>query len=259
MHEAVSSVLIGRSREADGLNRMIVLSLLTHAVVIATFALAPRDWFAFRTAPEQRRMVISMGLPPGSPTGGQTALASRTVEAVAPPKTPSVVTPPPPKTPAMTVPDPKAKVTPPAKPNDKAADKSASKKLSTGAEIKKGSARAETGGAETPWRGLSQGGGGTGGARVEGDFCCPEYIETMKRLIYANWQQNQGAAGQTEVKFIIRRDGMLTNVEVEKTSGNPLLDLESRRSVLSVTRLPPLPEQFTRPSLTVYLLFEYKR
>jgi len=51
----------------------------------------------------------------------------------------------------------------------------------------------------------------------------------------------------------------LTNVEVEKTSGNPLLDLESRRSVLSTTRLPPLPEQFPRPTLTVYLLFEYKR
>ncbi len=259
MQEAVSSVLIGRTREADGFHRMIVLSLLTHAAVIATVALAPRDWFAFRAAPDQHRMVISMGLPPGSPTGGQTALASRTVEAVAPPKTPAVVTPPAPKTPAMTVPDPKAKLTPPVKPNDKAVDKSAAKKQSTGAEIKKGPARAETGGVETPWRGLSQGGGGTGGARVEGDFCCPEYIETMKRLIYATWQQSQGAIGQTEVKFIIRRDGVLTNVEVSKTSGNPLLDLESRRAVLSTARLPPLPDQFTRPTLTVYLIFEYKR
>jgi TonB family protein len=259
MQEAVSSVLIGRSREADGFTRMVGLSLLTHGAVIALLVLAPRGWFAFRAAPEERRMVISMGLPPGSQTGGQTALASRTVEAVAPPKTPNIVTPPTPKTPAMTLPDPKAKVTPPVKANDKAVDKSAAKKLATGAEIKKGPARAETGGVETPWRGLSQGGGGTGGARVEGDFCCPDYIETMKRLIYANWQQNQGAAGQTEVKFIIRHDGVLTNVEVSKTSGNPLLDLESRRSVLSTQRLPPLPEQFTRPTLTVYLLFEYKR
>ena len=81
----------------------------------------------------------------------------------------------------------------------------------------------------------------------------------MKRVIYSNWNQNQGATGQTEVKFIVRRDGMLTNVEVDKTSGNPLLDLESRRAVLVTQRLPPLPDQFTRPTLTVYLLFEYKR
>ncbi len=43
----------------------------------------------------------------------------------------------------------------------------------------------------------------------------------MTQRIRSNWDQKQGAAGQTVVKFTIRRDGMLTNVEVEKTSGNP--------------------------------------
>ena len=41
--------------------------------------------------------------------------------------------------------------------------------------------------------------------------------------------------------------------------GNPLLDLESRRAVIVTQRISPLPEQFTRPTLTVYLTFEYKR
>ena len=52
---------------------------------------------------------------------------------------------------------------------------------------------------------------------------------------------------------------MLTNVTVEKSSGNPLLDLESRRAVLATQKIPPLPDQYTRPNLMVYLTFEYKR
>jgi outer membrane biosynthesis protein TonB len=52
---------------------------------------------------------------------------------------------------------------------------------------------------------------------------------------------------------------MLVNVEVEKPSGNPLLDLESRKAVLSTKQLQPLPAQFDRPTLTVYLTFDYKR
>ncbi len=81
----------------------------------------------------------------------------------------------------------------------------------------------------------------------------------MSQRIRSNWDKRQGAAGQTVVKFTIRRDGMLTNVEVEKTSGNPLLDLESRRAVLNTRQLPPLPAQFDQPTLTVYLTFDYMR
>jgi TonB family protein len=170
-----------------------------------------------------------------------------------------VVTPPAAKVPEMVAPTPEVKPKPVAKPVEKPVDKSAARKPSTGPEIKSGPARVETGGADVPFGGLAQGGGGTGGARVEGDFCCPAYIETMKSMIYANWNQNQGAAGRAEIKFTIRRDGMLTAVGVEKSSNNPLLDLESRRAVLVTQRIPPLPEQFTRPTLTVYLIFEYKR
>ena len=81
----------------------------------------------------------------------------------------------------------------------------------------------------------------------------------MKSRIYANWNQQQGARGSVDIKFIIRRDGMLTAIAVDKSSGNPLLDLESRRAVIVTQRISPLPEQFTRPTLTVYLTFEYKR
>ena len=104
------------------------------------------------------------------------------------------------------------------------------------------------------------GGSSAGGPRLDvANFCCPEYIETMIQRIRSNWDPQHGAAGQSIVKFSIRRDGMLTNVEIDKTSGNPLLDLESRKAVLRTQQLPPLPEQFDRPTLTVSLTFDYKR
>jgi TonB family protein len=111
-----------------------------------------------------------------------------------------------------------------------------------------------------PFGGLaSSAAGGLGGVRIEGDFCCPEYIEAMKRAIYTNWNQRQGVTGNVDVKFVIRRDGMLTSVAVDKSSGNPLLDLESRRAVAVTVQVPPLPQRYTNPTLTIILTFEYKR
>ena len=90
-------------------------------------------------------------------------------------------------------------------------------------------------------------------------FCCPEYIEAVTERIRSNWNQQQGVAGEALVKFTVRRDGMLTSVEIAKTSGNPVLDMESRRAVMATGQLPALPDQFMRPDLTVYLDFAYKQ
>jgi TonB family protein len=230
-----------------------------HASVVLLLLVVPRDWLVSRSTPAANVMTISLQGVQGADTGGLTQIAARRVQAEAEPESKPVITPPAPKTPEMTVPDPTVKPKPVTKPVDKPADKSSLRKPSTGDKVRAGDARAETRGAEVPFGGLSSSSGGMGGARTEGDFCCPEYLELMKRTIYNNWDQRQGALGQAEIKFTIRRDGMMTNVSVERSSGNPLLDLESRRAVLATQKLSPLPDQFTRPSLTVYLIFEYKR
>jgi hypothetical protein len=46
---------------------------------------------------------------------------------------------------------------------------------------------------------------------------------------------------------------------VEKGTNNYLLDTEARRAILYTKQLPPLPAQFTEPSLTVHLTFDYVR
>jgi TonB family protein len=260
MHNGVSDILIDRSREADGLNRMVIVSLVAHGVLLTAIVLMPAGWWSSPRAADETAMMISLaGGAPGPDSGGMTQISAAPVQSVAPDASPAVR--PAPAKPEMVAPEPDVKVKPaPAKPVEKPADKSSSRKPTAGPEIKSGAARVPTQGVAVPFGGLSSSGGaGFGETRIDGDFCCPDYIQTMNRLIYTNWNQHQGAAGLVEVKFTIRRDGMLTNVEVAKTSNNPLLDLESRRAVLVTQKLPPLPEQFDRPSLTVYMLFVYKR
>jgi TonB family protein len=259
MQEAVSGVLIGRRQEVDGLSRMITISLAAHVVFVAGLLVIPAGWLTKQPEQPEKRLMISLGGVPGPETGGMTAIANRPVQAVVPDAAKAPVTPPATKTPEMVAPLPEVAPKPISKPVEKPVEKSPTRKPSTGAEVRSGAARAETGGAAVQFGGLSSGGGGTGGVRIEGDFCCPEYIETMKSMIYRNWDRSLGAPGRVEIKFTIRRDGMLTNVGVEKTSNNPLLDLESRRAVLATQQIPPLPDRYAPQTLTVYLIFEYKR
>ena len=127
-----------------------------------------------------------------------------------------------------------------------------------GAEKTAGSAVADTG-VRGQGFGLSSGGGpGSGSTPDVADFCCPEYLATMMLMIRRAWNQNQGATGVAVVKFTIQRDGRLTNVEVFKKSGIETLDIAAQRAVLATRSLPPLPDAFPNPTLTVRLNFEYQ-
>lgn len=258
MQEAVSAVLHDRAREADGLSRMLMLSLAAHVVLAAGVALGPGGWFT-RTVDDRPVMTISLGGTEGPDTGGMTSIAGRAVQEIAKPNTKAIDTPPAAKAPEMI--ESTAKPTPaPTRPIQKPADASRTKTPTSGAEIKTGSARVNTGGAAIPFGGLAQGGGGAGGARVDvANFCCPQYLNQVVQMIRKNWNANQGAAGEPVVKFTIRRDGMIVGAELEKSSGQDLLDLEARRAVLKTLQLPVLPREFTESSLTVHLTFEFKR
>jgi protein TonB len=259
MHEAVSDILIERARVDEGMSRMVAVSLLAHAVLVAVVVMMPTEW---RSSPaEAPLMTISLGGTTGPDTTGMTSISDRPVQTVAPADAPPQPdTAPASKAPEMVEPERTAKPRTPPATVARPAEKSPSRKPTSGEEVQAGQARVKTGGAAIPFGGLTQGGGGTGGMQVNvQDFCCPEYIQTMVQRIRQAWNPNQGAAGEVWVKFTIRRDGMVTQVEVEKPSGQAMLDLESRRAVLTTTQLPPLPREFTEPHLTVHLAFSYRR
>ncbi|PYQ80228.1 MAG: hypothetical protein DMG03_23455, partial [Acidobacteria bacterium] len=60
------------------------------------------------------------------------------------------------------------------------------------------------------------------------------------------------------VKFTIQRNGSIANATVERSSGALPLDLAALRAVVVTKTLPPLPDQFPNPTLTVHLNFEYR-
>jgi TonB family protein len=262
VQEAVSAVLVDRAREAEGLSRMLVFSVAAHVALVAAVWIVPSAWLS-RTRADESVMTISLGGVPGPDTGGMTSIADRAVQSIAKPDAPKAVeTPPAAKVPEMVEPERIARPKPsPARPIEKPAEKSSARKPTAGAEIKSGSARVSTGGAPVPFGGLAQGGGGAGaGVRLDvQNFCCPEYLALMVQKVRQNWNANQGAGGQPIVKFTIRRDGMITNVELEQSSGQALLDLEARRAVFRTMKLQPLPREFTGNSLTVHLTFDFKR
>ena len=256
MIEAVSDIIAARSREPEGLNRMIAVSVAAHVLVVAILMFTPKPDFS-DDAP-RTVMTVSLGGAPG-PTTGMTPMGGRAVQAPEPldSRRSRAETAPAPKAPEMSLPRPDARPRPTQARPTQAPRESTARTPSTGAEPREGSARAETG-ARGRGFGLSGGGGGGGGAQLDvANFCCPEYVSTFVQRIHQNWSQNQGVTARVVVKFTIQRDGRITDVQVERPSGFIALDMGAQRAVLVTDRLPPLPPQFPNPTLTVHLTFEY--
>jgi TonB family protein len=267
MHEAVSDILLERARDGDGVSRMVLVSLFAHAMLIAALVVMPASWRNASPSPDATPMMITISnAGTGPDAGGLTPISNRPVQEEAPATSkPEPITPPAAKVPEMVAPEPAAKPVPktPPKRVEKPVDKSTARRPTSGPETKVGDARVETGGAQVQFGGLTRpSGGGAATANVTTDyanFCCPTYLNQVGDLIKRNWDQDQGASGQVQVKFTIRRDGVVSDVQVEKPSNISMLDLESWRAVLKTKALAPLPREFTPDTLTVHLVFDYYR
>jgi protein TonB len=253
MNEAVTDVIVMRSRERDRLSTMLVWSIAGHIAVSALIALAPEP----EAPPARTVMTISLGGAAGPRTGGLTQMGGRAVQAPKPEEpVRRAETAPAPTPPKMTLPDPKARVQPRTPP--KQAPKEATGKTpTTGAEPREGSTRAETQ-VRGQGFGLSTAGGAGGGVTLDvSDFCCPEYISDMILRVRQNWQQSRGIVGITTMRFTITRDGTITAIQRERSSGFEVLDLQAERALRLTARLAPLPAQFPNQTLTVYMQFDY--
>jgi TonB family protein len=258
----VTDVLRDRMQEPAGLQRMVSLSVAAHVMVFAAMLVAPGGWLGRSMAPPETVMTISLGGGSGPSNGGMTSMGGRPVQVATPRpevKRPEPVRPPAPeaKAPEMALPEPKPVK---AVPVVQEAPKEAPGRAPTqGPEATTGSAVADTG-ARGQGFGLSTGGGPGAGSTLDvANFCCPEYLVLMTERIKSAWNQKQGVTGQTVIKFTILRDGALTDVSIEKSSGYAALDLTALRAIVMTKRIPSLPAAFSNPTLTVHLNFAYQQ
>jgi TonB family protein len=258
--DAVSSVLAQRARDSERLTPLVGWSAVIHVVLTLIVAILPASWLGTLPVEPEVVMQISLGGAVGPRDGGLSTLGGRPIQQERPVEAKKTIEPvraPAAKAPEMVEPTKTApkKLTPTAKVEAK---DPRSRTPTTGEKVERGSAVAQTAGKGQGF-GLSSGGGGTGGYLDVANFCCPDYLATMIDLINRNWNSKQGAEGTTLVKFVIERDGRITNVQVERSSGVAALDYFSQRSLALTRQLPPLPAAYTGDRLTVHLNMDYVR
>jgi TonB family protein len=260
----VTDVLRDRRSEPDGLGSMAALSLALHAAIVAVLLLGPVRWFGAPVEKPRSVMTISLaGGGEGPSSGGFNPIGGRPVQTAEPAPVREAIRPPAATVPEMVVPKTTSKTAKPVKatpaPVQQPVADSRGKTPTRGEEVRPGNAIADTG-ARGLGFGLSTGGGPGSGSRLDvADFCCPDYIALMVTKIKGNWSQRVEVAGVVEVKFTIQRDGALTDVIVERTSGTLSLDQNAQRAVMVTRQLTPLPAAFPNPTLTVFLQFKYER
>jgi TonB family protein len=241
---------------------MLGASVVAHVVLAAAVFLIPAAWMGLHPPPEEVVMTVSLAGAIGPQSGGRQVEAAQAVQAPAPPTPrPAPVQPPTAKPPEMIEPTkaPPRKTPPPPVTQ---APKEAPQRVtpSTGPEPQRGDALANTGAtSRTPFGGLSSGAGGTGARLDVGNFCCPQYLAVMQERILRNWESKQQTLGVAVVNFVVQRDGAITDIVVERSTGNATLDFIATRALRLTQRIPPLPPEYPNSTLPVRMTFEYQR
>ena len=187
----VTDVIVARRHQPEQFNPMIAGSVVFHVALVGVSHLRTARLARRADEPPRTVMTISLGGAPGPRAGGMTPIAGRAVPEKPPEPAPRPVAAPPPPKPQMALPSRNVR----PRPQPQQAQE----------EPRPGSTRTETGARGTGF-GLTTGGGGGTGVQLDvANFCCPEYLEQMVSLVQQNWQQNQGVAGSTVMKFTITR------------------------------------------------------
>jgi protein TonB len=260
----VTDILRDRMHEPAGLQNGVGVSVALHSLLVVGLLVAPRGWLQRAAEAPHSIMTITLGGGGGGPrNGGMTPVGGRAIQVQTPteqiPKREAAL-PPAAKLPEMTLPRTAKPVKPTVStPVKQAPDEAHGRTATRGPEPRAGNEVVETG-ARGLGFGLSTGGGpGTGSTLDVADFCCPGYVALMIERIRSGWSQQAEVAGSVVIKFTIERDGRITQTSVERTSGYETLDIAARTAVAITRQLPPLPQEFPNPTLTVHLNFQYQR
>ncbi len=97
--------------------------------------------------------------------------------------------------------------------------------------------------------------GGSEIVGVDPDFTYGYYLDRLLSLIDANWHRPPVGDGVKAVVFFrIEKDGSVTGLEVQQSSGMNAFDLAALRAVQYAAPFPRLPASYRHPSLGVNLI-----
>lgn len=113
-------------------------------------------------------------------------------------------------------------------------------------------------------------GGGLGGGAGAGDpfgvasFPFQFYLQMISDKITANWFQSlvdPGVGGvlQTQVYFRIYRNGTISDIKIESSSGVGSFDLSAQRAITNAAPFAALPNEYDGQYLGITLIFEHAK
>lgn len=258
--------------------RMVAFSAVGHAVLLVVFSVLPRF-----TAPSPPPRTIIAEVVPASvllpqpaplrpPAGGATpsqrAKAARKAaeeERTPPPKPPA-----PKKDPVPPPPDERAKppkpveeppVPAPARPEEKLPE--TVEPEGPASDEPDSAEAAASGPVPSSGAGISFGGAIPGGIPSIGSSLFPYdyYRAGLVSILQSHWRRPVAPDGlpdaiQCRVQFTIIKSGIIQDPQIVSPSGNSALDQSALRAVYDSSPLPPLPYQYSGPSVRAEVIFE---
>jgi TonB family protein len=91
------------------------------------------------------------------------------------------------------------------------------------------------------------------------DFPFAWYLSAIHRKVTEQWSPRALEGRQPVAVFEIGRNGQVSKLSIEKSSGNPYYDQAALRAIIGANPFPPLPEEFKEPFLRVHLGFNFDR
>lgn len=82
------------------------------------------------------------------------------------------------------------------------------------------------------------------------------YLNNVRTRISSFWSPpSVSQAYAVVIKFRLHRNGTVTGISIEQSSGNEFYDLEGKRAVVSAQPLPPFPADITEPYFDAHMSF----
>ena len=90
------------------------------------------------------------------------------------------------------------------------------------------------------------------------------YVSAVRNRISSNWLLSTISpsiltAPRVYLTFDISRDGTVTDVRINQSSGRPEIDRSALRAVLASNPLGPLPPDYSGDKVTVEFYFDFRR